>query len=297
MASVSSLRSKKSTTGRFIPWLTGRALGALGAALPAVADDLSADLFCRPHRGPLPREPFAPNLDAHRFDLPVAGRRLAVWDWGSGPTVLLVHGWNGHAGQLSPFVAPLVAAGHYVVTFDLPAHGRSEGGLTNIPEMAAAIRGLAERLGPVRAVIAHSLGATATAVALHRGLRAERAVLLSPAAEMPPFLATFASALDLSAPRARGLRTAMERRVGPIEGFDLRRLAPALRTPLFVLHDVGDREVPFAHGKAVAEAAPVARFEALSGLGHRRLLADEGVIRAVVEFVRGGRGSVERRAG
>src|SRR6185369_13228471 len=51
---------------------------------------------------------------------------LAVWHWGTGPRVLLVHGWNGHAGRLSSFVQPLVEAGFGVVAFDAPAHGISQ---------------------------------------------------------------------------------------------------------------------------------------------------------------------------
>src|SRR5262249_10337057 len=64
---------------------------------------------------------------------------LAVWHWGSGPRVLLVHGWGGHAGRLSAFVAPLLDAGFGVVSFDAPAHGISEGRFATLPDFIRSV--------------------------------------------------------------------------------------------------------------------------------------------------------------
>ena len=50
---------------------------------------------------------------------------MKAWSWGNGPTVLLVHGWNGRATQLGGFVEPLVARGYRVVAFDAFGHGES----------------------------------------------------------------------------------------------------------------------------------------------------------------------------
>ena len=43
------------------------------------------------------------------------GGRVVGRAWGEGPTVLLVHGWGGHAGQMTPLVDSVVAAGHRAV--------------------------------------------------------------------------------------------------------------------------------------------------------------------------------------
>src|SRR5437016_3497970 len=39
-------------------------------------------------------------------EVPFGDFRIATWRWGEGPAVLLVHGYGGHAGRLSRFVAP-----------------------------------------------------------------------------------------------------------------------------------------------------------------------------------------------
>ncbi|WP_239143062.1 alpha/beta hydrolase [Variovorax sp. WS11] len=62
---------------------------------------------------------------------------------------------------------------------DLPAHGDSAGRQTSIPQSARALRALGEALGPLHAVIAHSIGSAVLVEALHAGLSAQRAVLVS----------------------------------------------------------------------------------------------------------------------
>ena len=59
--------------------------------------------------------------------------------WGAGPSVLLVHGWEGRGAQLGALVDPLVAAGYRVVALDGPAHGDSPGRLSTLALPAHAV--------------------------------------------------------------------------------------------------------------------------------------------------------------
>jgi pimeloyl-ACP methyl ester carboxylesterase len=277
---------KKSTTGRFIVTsVVGAALRMLGAVSPQTADALTLDLFCRPQRPKRTLEPRAPGLVGHRFTVPHGDENIAVWDWGEGPTVLLVHGWNGCAAQMSRFVEPLVRAGYYVAALDLPAHGSSSGRRTNLAEFAEVIALLGRRVGPVHGVIAHSLGAAAAAIALTRGLDAKRAVLLAPPSRPQPYVMAFADALGLSPARTSALLANIDRIAGGMDNIDLRSLGPSQRARALVLHDPADREVPVTEGKAVAEVWPGAIFEALPGRGHTRLLRDVDAVRKAVAFV------------
>jgi len=94
------------------------------------------------------------------------------------------------------FVFHLAAAGYRVIAYDQPAHGLSDGRLTGLPDFADVLAEVARHHGNVRAVIAHSLGGPATAIALARGLTAERAVLISPPSDLLGFSRRFARWLD-----------------------------------------------------------------------------------------------------
>jgi alpha-beta hydrolase superfamily lysophospholipase len=78
-----------------------------------------------------PRLPLKPEdrqvLDAaQRFEFGAGVRRMA-WRWGSGPTVVLAHGWGGRAGQMVKLANALVRAGFEAVLFDGQGHGESAG--------------------------------------------------------------------------------------------------------------------------------------------------------------------------
>jgi len=254
---------------------------------PQKAETLALDLFATPRRPALSADPEA-GIAGHRFTIEAGGKRLAAWDWGRGPTVILTHGWSGHSGQMAAFVGPLVRAGYYVVAFDHPAHGQSEGTRATYLDVAAALTAVARRVGPVHAVIGHSFGCTATILSLSRGLPVERAVLVAPPAESPTYARGFGRALGLTDARIEGMVERIRRAVGgDLSALDARHLVAGLSTRALVIHDEGDREVPFANGQAIAAAWPGAQLEAVKGLGHNRLLRDPAVVARAVEFVRG----------
>jgi pimeloyl-ACP methyl ester carboxylesterase len=254
---------------------------------PHRAEALALRLFATPQRMIRSVDPQVA-LPGHRFTIEAGGYRLAAWDWGRGPTVILTHGWSGNAGQMAGFVRPLVDAGYYVVAFDHPAHGQSEGKQANYLTVAAALTAVAHRVGPVHAVIGHSFGCTATILSLARGLPVDRVVLMAPPAESALFARAFGRAIGLPAPRIEGMVDRIRVAVGgDLSALDARHLARRLTTPALIVHDPADREVPFAHAQAIAAAWPGARLHPVEGLGHYRLLRDPAVIERAVEFVAG----------
>jgi pimeloyl-ACP methyl ester carboxylesterase len=65
-------------------------------------------------------------------------------------------------------------------------------------------------------------------------------------------------------------------------------LARGMSTPVLVVHDVLDTDVPYAHGEEIARVWPGAQLFTTHGLGHRGILRDGDVLRRAVEFLRDG---------
>jgi pimeloyl-ACP methyl ester carboxylesterase len=238
--------------------------------------------------------------EGERFDVPAPGGSLAGWSWGDGPPVYLVHGWGGSAGQLGAFVEPLTRAGYQVVAFDGPSHGQSQPGpsgprSSTILEFAEALRAVAAVHGPAPAVIAHSLGCAATAIAMRDGLTTTRAVFVAPFVDVMPYTHEFARRLGFGEHVRAGMTARIERRLDlPMSTFDLtllpRRMTPP---PLLVVHNREDRETRWPDSRRLSQVWPDARLLTTSGLGHRRILSDPQVVAQVVRFV----GGEPRRAG
>jgi pimeloyl-ACP methyl ester carboxylesterase len=212
--------------------------------------------------------------------------RIATWSWGEGRTILLAHGWGGHAGRLTRYVDPLTRAGFRVVAFDAPGHGESSGGRVSLPDFTLAVVRIAERVGPLYGVVAHCLGATATAIALREGLPLNRAVFLSPAADPERLSTRFARMLRLSEAECELMKGRYLQRYN-LRWSELKIVdwVRSLSTSLLVFHDRGDFKVPLAEGQAIVSAWPRGELVMTRGLGHHKILRDAAVIARAVEFL------------
>jgi len=230
---------------------------------------------------------------AETFRVRVGDRHVSGRAWGTGPTVYLVHGWGGASTQLDPFVVPLLATGRRVITFDALSHGDSDPGhlgprRSTIPEMAAALTAVVAEHGPAHAVIAHSLGCTATFFAMRGGLPVRRLVFLAPMTQPSPYTVLFAATLGFD----ERIRTRMEARVAhrvgrPWSDFDIPNQVSDLATPppLLLVHDPRDRETRYADSLALQKAWPGAELFRASDLGHWRILRDPTIVDHTVSFI------------
>jgi pimeloyl-ACP methyl ester carboxylesterase len=206
------------------------------------------------------------------------------------PVVLLVHGWGGHARQMLPLAEALAQQGLRPVLVEMPAHGRSGGSVSNLPQFARAIEYVVARLlqegHTLRAVIAHSLAANAAAYAASRGLPVQRLVLLAPPASPREYTRLFAHVFGLS----ETTRAAMQKRIEAREGvlmpqFEPDAVGPRIRVPTLVVHDRDDSINLFADGMAYTHAIRGAELMPTQGLGHRKILKDAHVLGKVAIFV------------
>jgi pimeloyl-ACP methyl ester carboxylesterase len=274
-----------------MPPASVRLFGAAVRAIDAIAPDRAADLAARSHLRvrSLPLRPHERTvLEAARHTpIDFGGRKLATYQWGTeGPLTLLVHGWNGRAGQMTPLVASLLALGHRVVAHDAPAHGRSDGTHSHVLDMADAVRAVAAALGGVHSVVAHSMGATAAALAATRGLKVERLVMITPAPSPAPWVERTADILGLIGEgRARFVARIEEICGAPLRAAELHAVASSLEPPVLAVLDRKDRVAPVHESRPVVTRIPRHHLVETVGLGHYRALRDPAVIAAVGAFV------------
>lgn len=227
----------------------------------------------------------APTWPVH---VPFEGGVLRGFTAGSGPTVLLAHGWGDHAARLGAHIEPLVAAGMHVVGVDMPAHGDGAVGMTNAYQMSRAIQTMSTALGGVDAIIAHSMGVNASVLALRDGMPCRAIVAVAaPTMRFEDTFEKFGELLDLPTRTMATVRRAIERRMGPgrWEGIAA-ALGREHGLPALMIHDVDDPLVPLRNARALADAWGVP-LTTTSELGHHRILRDETVVESVVTFLSG----------
>jgi esterase/lipase len=269
------------------------ALGATEQLWPRLAIRSAARLFVTPlpHKWSLPRQRWDHSWALESWSYENAS--ITVYSDQSASTgafVLLVHGWGGHAAQMLPLAMHMRARGLRPILIEMPAHGRSKGSHSTLPQFARAIDYVAAKLmqegKPLHTIVAHSLAANATAYAASRRLATEQLVLIAPPASPFEYTKLFAGVFSLS----EFTRAAMQKHVEASEGVLMRQFEPGavgsrITQSVLVVHDSKDSINPFADGLAYQQAIRDATMLQTEGLGHRRILKDENTVQAIVNFV------------
>jgi pimeloyl-ACP methyl ester carboxylesterase len=216
--------------------------------------------------------------------------KLAVYEWGEGPTVLMVHGWGARATHMGKMIEPLVTAGFRVVSFDAPGHGESTGRSTDPVQFAAAVAMVAQHAGPIHTVLAHSVG---VALALYAqrdwGINAKAYVLISSLNHCKWFTEAFSNYMGLQpGVMDHACQMMVERYQGRLnwDNLSVVEMVRRIPHPTLLIHDEEDGEIPFQHTLDLLNVAPHALLHVTHGLGHHKLLGDKEVIQRVVEFAK-----------
>lgn len=263
------------------------ALAAASYVVPGLVAPFFRRMMLTPRRHVRPPPVLAvPDAD-ERIDL---GDGLVAWRWGDNdpaiPTALLVHGFEGNRAQFGAILEALLVRGLSVVALDVPAHGESLGDELTAVKFIAAIERTLDRLGPVHAVVGHSMGGAMSLFSIANRGGARRVALVSAPSSLKRELQRFAKAVGLSKRGARAFIASVEKHVGrPAADFDVRHIAGKVNLPVLMIHDQTDRQVPVGEAARSAHMLPGAELIVTRGLGHNRLLADPAVVTAIVDFV------------
>lgn len=269
--------------------LVQRIFPILERYFPALAHRFFIAIFFSPLNYPVPEKEKATEKEAEKFSLRVDGKKIQCYAWGNGPTVLVVHGWAGRATQFRAIISALVRENYRVVGFDGPAHGNSDGRSTSILEFEAVLKELYATAGPPVAIIAHSFGGSAVLYAAMNGLPVKKLINIAAPTIGDEIIATYLRTINGSPATGEYFKAYIQRTTG--KSFDefaalysVRHLS--MPVDLLVVHDENDPEVSISHALEITRVYPQATLYRTQGLGHTRILRDDGVIRRCLSFIK-----------
>ena len=202
-----------------------------------------------------------------------------------------MHGWGGARAQMTGFVEPLLAAGYRAVAYDQPAHGESDGRMTNLLEIAPTMDLIAEREGPFQAIVAHSFGTLITSYALvERNIPPPaRLVYFGAFNQLLESLPRFQAQAGVSDEIMDGFRSMLYENFGRdvLEAITNESLTPRIHIPALMFHDVTDNVTPVEDSRAIARVWKQAQYIETDGLGHRGALQSRSIHEQVVRFLKG----------
>lgn len=101
---------------------------------------------------------------AHTEEITYKKFKIHKYQWGkeNQNTALLVHGWEGRAGNFAGIIDDLIQNKYHVVSYDAPAHGKSSINKTSMFEFAEFLESEFTNIMP-HVIISHSFGSVNTA--------------------------------------------------------------------------------------------------------------------------------------
>lgn len=276
----------KSNTPKTLQYLP-KFFSLLEKVSPRLAAKLALRFFLRPFRFPLPNREKEADESANIFKIRVENNEVAIYEWGEGPAIWVLHGWSGRATQLGTIIKELVQIGYKVYGIDAPGHGKSSGVKSSVLLFESALQELNRLKGPPSAYIGHSLGGAVGFLALRNGIELKKIVSIGAPSIPDEIMKEFILKIGLKEKSFKYLERAFEKKFKqPFTNFTvLKWVQPPPEIPVLIIHDKDDKDAPFHHAEKLKEYLPNAEFFVTQGLGHNRILRDKEVIKKVISFI------------
>lgn len=250
----------------------------------------AARLFATPIKHKMPKREFEMDKKSQQQKIlvPAISKEVMVYHYGNADRkILLVHGWSGRGTQLVKLAEEFLKADYSTISFDAPAHGKSSGKTTLMPEFIATILELEKQFGPFKAAVGHSLGGMSLLNAMKQGLKLNRLVTIASGDVVQDIMDDFTYKLGMKHKVSNMMRQYFENKFGEtMESFSAYLSAKEIEIPVLVIHDNDDEDIPLKAGIHIHKFLKNGQLMITKGLGHRKILGDQKVIESTLEFIK-----------
>ena len=257
---------------------------------PKLASLYAAKLFATPIKHKIPKRELAMDANSSQVTVTIPGvnKKIVVYQYGdSTKKVLLVHGWSGRGTQLFKIADELLKNGYSTISFDAPAHGKSAGNQTLLPEFVASILELQKLYGPFEFAVGHSLGSMSILKAIVEGLNVKKAVLIGSGDIIQDIIDHFLKNLKLSKKVGLLMKKYFEKKSGTsMERFSSYLSAQKVLIPVLIIHDLNDADVNVSCAYNIHKNLAGSELLITEHLGHRKILGDKRVIEKIITYLK-----------
>lgn len=221
---------------------------------------------------------------ANSFYLEFGQNKIRVYEWGSGPVILLVHGWAGRALQLDAFITPLLKQGFKVAAFDQKGHGESSSRFSSFPEIVRSTGLVAAHYADtLHGVVAHSIGSNSMFKVSENFERELKIVAVAPMEHFLGWLERMRMRTgiyeNLFARVVHLIESDSELSLSDLCVLDYEKIN---RHDVLLVHDKFDRMNKISASHEIQQNLQGARLIETEMLGHSRILSNQEVVDSVV---------------
>ena len=171
-------------------------------------------------------------------------------------------------------------------SFDAPAHGKSQGKETMMPDFMAVSKYLNDKYGPFEIAIGHSLGGMAVLNSIKNGVKFNKAIIIGAGDIITDIIKVFINKLELNPKLVDKMQLYFFKKFGDdIDNYSASIAAQKVEVPTLVIHDSDDKEVPVNCAYNIRTKLKKGELHITNGLGHTRILKDATVVNRILDFI------------
>ena len=219
------------------------------------------------------------------------GFEIQTYHWGTpkSKTVLLVHGWEGQAGNFGSLVPVLLELGYQVVGYDAPAHGNSSKGKTNMFDIPELTGQFLEKYQP-ELLISHSFGSVVTAMTLkkHPTVMVKNWIMITTPYIYLNYIKGVSNFFGLSPKTFKKLIRQVEANLGePIENLNMATYCSSLTNieQATIIHSIQDKVIPIDSARKTNAGFAKSQLIELDHLGHYGILWSDQTKMIITELL------------
>jgi len=214
---------------------------------------------------------------------------IQLYTWKGGEKkVLLIHGWEGQAGNFSDLIEMLLENEYTVHAFDGPSHGFSSKGPTSLFEFSGLVGVLIKKFN-IKMLISHSFGGVATTYALFNNpdLQIEKYVLLTTPDKFIERINDVSEMVGINDKVKRSLINRLENETGiDVATLNVSDFVKHINVKKsLIIHDKNDKVIPIGRSKNVHKNWAVSEFIEIEGTGHFRILRTKKILDKVLKYL------------
>ena len=257
---------------------------------PTLATKYAIKLFKTPIKFKTPEREkiMAKSAQKEMVLIPELRKKVMVYTYGySKRKVLLVHGWSGRGTQLFKIADKLLENGFMTISYDAPAHGKSEGKVTLMSEFIIVSKFLEKEYGPFEIAIGHSLGGMAVLNNIKQGLNLKKAIIIGSGDIITDIINVFVNKIELKQKMVQKIIQSFFKDFGEdIDNYSASEAAKNVKIPTLIIHDSEDSEVPVSCAHNIRQNTEQGELLITNGLGHTKILKDDFVLKSIIEFIK-----------
>jgi len=204
--------------------------------------------------------------------------KIQRYSWGieGRPVALLVHGWEGQAGNFAALISILTGKGYLVIAYDGPSHGRSSKRSTNMFEYADFISQKIKEHKPA-IIMSHSFGTITTLLALTRNIqfKLDQWIIVTTPFSFKDRIEQIMGKLGVTDRTLRKLTNLLEKDTEyTVEELNVATSAIKLTNlgHCTIIHSEHDKVIPIDDARKVHQHIVQSELIELKNLGHYRIL-------------------------